>query len=286
MIGVTGASGRLGRLVIEELCARVPAERIVALARTPEKASDLVARGVTVRRADYDDSGSLETALEGIERLLLISGSEVGRRIAQHRNVIEAARRCGVRLVAYTSILHAERTPLRLLAEEHLATEEALRASGLEWVILRNGWYTENYEDRARAAAAEGELVGAAGDARIASATRADYAAAAAVVMSTDGHAGRVYELAGDDAWTMTDLARVIADVSGRPVRYRNLSPDAYRAFLVERGTPPVVADILATLEAGIAREALFDDSRQLSRLIGRPTTPLAAVVRGWFAAS
>jgi len=284
MIGVTGASGRLGRLVIAELLQRVPASEIVALARTPDKIADLAAQGVTVRRADYDDPSTLDAALAGVERLLLISGSEVGRRIAQHRNVVEAAVRAGVRFVAYTSILHADRTPLRALAEEHLATEEALRASGLAWTFLRNSWYTENYEDRARAAAATGELVGATGDARISSATRADYAAAAAVVLATDGHAGRIYELAGDEAWTMPDLAAVIGEVTGRPVIYRNLSPEEYKAYLVQQGTPPAVAEVLAALEAGIAQDALFDDSHQLSQLIGRPTTPLREAVRSWFA--
>ncbi|MCX7622741.1 MAG: SDR family oxidoreductase [Thermomicrobium sp.] len=283
MIGVTGASGRLGRLVVAELLERVPASRIVALARTPDKIADLADRGVVVRRADYNDLATLDPALAGVERLLLVSGSEVGRRIAQHRNVIEAAVRAGVRFVAYTSILHADRTPLRALAEEHLATEEALRASGLAWTFLRNSWYTENYEDRARAAAATGELVGATGDARIASATRADYAAAAAVVLTTDGHAGRIYELAGDEAWTMRDLARIVSEVTGRPVTWRNLSPAEYEASLVRQGTPPPVAQILAAIEAGIAQDALFDESHQLSRLIGRPTTPLREVVRAWF---
>lgn len=282
MIGVTGATGRLGRLVIAELLERVPAGRIAALARNLEKARDLAVRGITVRHADYDDPATLDSALAGIERLLLISGSEVGRRIVQHRNVIEAAQRAGVRVLVYTSLLHADRSPLRALAEEHLATEEMLRTSALQWVILRNSWYTENYEERARAAATTGELVGAAGHARIASATRADYAAAAAVVLTGEGHAGQIYELAGDEAWTMADLARLIAEVSGRPVIYRDLSPDMYVAYLVERGTPRPIAEVLTLLEAGIAQDALFDDSHQLSQLIGRPTTPLREVVYHW----
>ncbi|MCX2728059.1 SDR family oxidoreductase [Thermomicrobium sp. 4228-Ro] len=284
MIGVTGASGRLGRLVITELLQRLPTDQIVALARTPDKIADLAVRGVTVRRAEYDDPATLAPALAGVERLLLVSGSEVGRRIVQHRNVIEAAVRTGVRFIAYTSILHADRTPLRALAEEHVATEEALRASGLAWTFLRHSWYTENYEDRVRAAAATGELVGATGEARISSATRADYAAAAAVVLTTEGHAGRIYELAGDEAWTMNDLARIVGEVTGRPVTYRNLTPEDYKAYLVQQGTPPAVAEVLAVLEAGIAQDALFDDSHQLSQLIGRPTTPLREAVRSWFA--
>ncbi|MCS7051893.1 MAG: NAD(P)H-binding protein [Thermomicrobium sp.] len=214
--------------------------------------------------------------------MLLISGSEIGRRIAQHRHVIQAAVRAGVQLVAYTSLLHADRSPLRALAEEHLATEEALRSSGLAWVILRNSWYTENYEDRVRAAAATGELLGATGRARVASAVRADSAAAAAQVLTGAGHAGQVYELAGDEAWTMQDLANTITEVLGRPVLYRDLSPQAYADALVAQGTPRPLAEILAALEAGIAQDALFDDGHQLSRLIGRPTVPLRAVVRGW----
>lgn len=282
MLGVTAASGRLGRLVVAELLQRVPPERIVALVRDPSKVADLAARGIAVRRADYDDPASLAAALPGIERLLLISGSEVGRRVQQHRNVIEAAARAGVQLVAYTSLLHADRSPLRFLAEEHSATERALQESGLAWVILRNSWYTENFEDRVRGAVAAGELVGASGQGRIASATRADYAAAAAVVLTTDGHLGRIYELAGDEAWTMADLARVIGEVVGRPIPYRNLEPAAYARFLVERGTPQPVAELLASMEEAFAQDALFDDSRTLGRLIGRPTTPLRAVVRGW----
>ena len=285
MIGITAATGRLGRLVIAELLQRVPSDRLVALTRDLDKARDLAAQGITVRRADYDDPATLDVALRGIQRLLLISGTEVGRRVRQHQNVIVAAVRTGVRLLAYTSLLHADRSPLRFLADEHLATEHALQESGLSWVILRHGWYTENFEERVRHAAATGELVSATGAARLSPATRADYAVAAAVVLTGDGHAGHIDELAGDEAWTMADLAQAISEAIGRPIASRHVTPAEYRAFLLREGTPEPIADVLLTIETSIAQEALFDDSRTLSRLIGRPTTPLRTVVRTWLRA-
>jgi len=285
MIGITAATGRLGRLVIAELLQRVPSDQLVALTRDLDKARDLAAQGITVRRADYDDPATLDVALRGIQRLLLISGTEVGRRVRQHQNVIAAAVRTGVRLLAYTSLLHADRSPLRFLADEHLATEHALQESGLSWVILRHGWYTENFEERVRHAAATGELVSATGAARLSPATRADYAVAAAVVLTGDGHAGHIDELAGDEAWTMADLAQAISEAIGRPIASRHVSSAEYRAFLLREGTPEPIADVLLTIETSIAQEALFDDSRTLSRLIGRPTTPLRTVVRTWLRA-
>jgi len=285
MIGITAATGRLGRLVIAELLQRVPSDQLVALTRDLDKARDLAAQGITVRRADYDDPATLDVALRGIQRLLLISGTEVGRRVRQHQNVIAAAVRTGVRLLAYTSLLHADRSPLRFLADEHLATEHALQESGLSWVILRHGWYTENFEERVRHAAATGELVSATGAARLSPATRADYAVAAAVVLTGDGHAGHIYELAGDEAWTMADLAQAISEAIGRPIASHHVSSAEYRAFLLREGTPEPIADVLLTIETSIAQEALFDDSRTLSRLIGRPTTPLRTVVRTWLRA-
>ena len=285
MIGITAATGRLGRLVTAELLQRVPSDQLVALTRDLDKARDLAAQGITVRRADYDDPATLDVALRGIQRLLLISGTEVGRRVRQHQNVIVAAVRTGVRLLAYTSLLHADTSPLRFLADEHLATEHALQESGLSWVILRHGWYTENFEERVRHAAATGELVSATGAARLSPATRADYAVAAAVVLTGDGHAGHIDELAGDEAWTMADLAQAISEAIGRPIASRHVSSAEYRAFLLREGTPEPIADVLLTIETSIAQEALFDDSRTLSRLIGRPTTPLRTVVGTWLRA-
>jgi NAD(P)H dehydrogenase (quinone) len=275
----------LGRLVIAELLQRVPPDRVVARARDLNRASDLAAQGITVRPADYDDPARLDAALRGIQRLLLISGSEVGRRVQQHRKVIAAAVRAGVQLLADTSLLHADRSPLRFLALEHPAPEHALQENGLSWVILRHGWYTENCEERARHAAAIGELVSATGTARLSPASRADYAVAAAVVLTGDGHARQIDELAGDEVWTMADLAQAISEVVGRPIALRQVSPAEYRAFLLPGGTPEPIADVLLTIETGIAPETLFGDSRTLSRLSGRPTTPLRTVLRTWLRA-
>lgn len=278
-IGVTGATGKLGRLVIENLLHRgVHPTAITAIVRTPEKAQNLIARGITVCAADYDQPETLDAALRGLEKVLLISANEIGQRVRQHRNVIEAALRVGVPFLAYTSLLHADTSPLAL-AEEHRQTEAALRASGLTYTVLRNGWYTENYENSLRAALAHGVLVGASGEGRISSATRADYAEAAAVVLTGDGHEGQVYELAGDEAWTMADLAAILSQQAGREIPYRNLSVEDYAAVLSNAGMPAPVAHMFAEMEAWIAQDALFDDSHTLSRLIGRPTTPLDKAV-------
>ncbi|MEG6504270.1 SDR family oxidoreductase [Nitratidesulfovibrio sp. 1201_IL3209] len=278
MIAVTGASGQLGRLVMEGLLARVPAENLVAAVRNPARVADLAARGVTVRAADYGKPDTLDAALAGVDRLLLISSSEVGGRVPQHRNVIEAAKRAGVGLVAYTSILHADTTPLGLGAE-HRETEALLRASGLPHVILRNGWYTENYLASLPGALQHGAFVGCAGDGRIASAARADYAAAAVAVLTGEGHAGKVYELAGDTAYTLAELAAEVSRRTGRQIGYTDLPQAEFRAVLAGAGLPGPVADLLADSDAGASRGGLFDEGHQLSALIGRPTTPLSALV-------
>lgn len=278
MIVVTGATGQLGRLVIQALLRKLPAADIVAAVRSPEKAADLAALGVVVRRADYTQPDSLASALAGADKLLLISSSEVGQRVPQHRAVIDAAVRAGVKLVAYTSLLRADSSPLGLAAE-HRQTEALLRASGLPFVLLRNGWYTENYAASVPAALAHGALLGSAGTGRIASAARADYAAAAAAVMRLDGQAGRIYELAGDTSYTLAELAAEIARQSGRPVDYQNLAEADYKAALVGFGLPTAVAELLANSDIGASLGGLFDDGRQLSRLIGQPTTPMAATI-------
>lgn len=278
MIGVTGATGQLGRLVFEQLLEKVSANELVACVRDPGKAQDFAERGVTVRRADYDQAETLGPAFEGVTKLLLISASETGRRAAQHQAVINAAKSAGVELIAYTSLLHADRSPIGL-AEEHRVTEAALRASGVPFVVLRNGWYTENYTAALPAAVQNGALFGCAGDGRISSAARKDYAAAAAVVLTSDEQAGRVYELAGDEAYTLTQLAEEVSRQSGKQIEYRNLTEEAYRASLMNVGLPEPVAAMLADADAGVAQDALFNDSRELSRLIGRPTTPLSEMV-------
>ncbi|MFP8907401.1 SDR family oxidoreductase [Streptomyces atacamensis] len=274
MIVVTGATGQLGRLVVEDLLTRVPADRIVAAVRTPEKAADLAERGVQVREADYDRPDTLMTAFEGAEKILLISGSEVGRRVPQHQAVVDAARQAGADLLAYTSVLHADTSTLPV-AGEHRATEEAVKASGLAYSLLRNGWYNENYIPTAQQGAATGTIIGSARGGRVASASRADYAAAAAAVLTGDGHDNTVYELSGDTAFTMDDLAAEVTAVTGTPVVYQDLPAKAHAKALADAGLPEPVVEMLVAIDAGTAEGQLADTTGDLSRLIGRPTTPL-----------
>ncbi|WP_410684138.1 SDR family oxidoreductase [Citrobacter europaeus] len=280
MIAITGATGQLGQHVIESLLKTVPASQIVAIVRNPAKATTLSQQGITVRKADYSDEAALTTALQGIDKLLLISSSEVGQRAPQHRNVINAAQAAHVKFIAYTSLLHADTSPLGL-ADEHVATEKMLAESGIAYALLRNGWYTENYLASAPAALEHGVFIGAAGEGKIASATRADYAAAAARVISEDGHTGKTYELAGDAGWTLSQLAAELAKQSGKKVVYQNLSEADFAAALKGVGLPAGLADMLADSDTGASKGGLFDDSHTLSKLIGRPTTSLADSVKG-----
>lgn len=275
MIALTGATGQLGQFVVEELLKTVAAKQIVAIVRNPAKAEALSKQGVLVRQADYGDQAALTQALAGVDKLLLISSSEVGQRAAQHRNVIAAAKAAGVKFIAYTSLLHADKSPLGLHVE-HVETEKMLAESGIPYALLRNGWYSENYLASAPAALAHGVFIGAAGNGKIASATRADYAAAAARVISEEGHAGKVYELAGDNGWTLTELAALLSKASGKSVVYQDLNEADFAAALKEVGLPDVFANLLADSDAGAAKGGLFDDSKTLSKLIGRPTTPIA----------
>ncbi|QYG86253.1 SDR family oxidoreductase [Citrobacter koseri] len=279
MIAITGATGQLGQHVIDTLLKTVPASQIAAIVRNPAKADALTRLGVTVRQADYSDEAAFTAALQGTDRLLLISSSEVGQRAAQHRNVINAAIAANVKFIAYTSLLHADRSPLGLHVE-HVETEKMLADSGIPYALLRNGWYTENYLASAPAALEHGVFIGAAGEGKIASATRADYAAAAARVISEEGHAGKVYELAGDEGWTLSQLAAELAKQSGKKVVYQNLSEADFAAALKGVGLPAGLADMLADSDAGAAKGGLFDDSHTLSALIGRPTTSLAESVK------
>lgn len=280
MIAITGATGQLGQNVIADLLNTTDASQLVAVVRNPAKANALSQQGVQVRQADYGDEAALTQALKGVDKLLMISSSEVGQRAPQHRNIIQAAKAAGVKFIAYTSLLHADTSPLGL-ADEHVATERMLADSGIPYALLRNGWYTENYLASAPAALEHGVFIGAAGEGKIASATRADYAAAAARVMTEDGHAGKVYELAGDNGWTLSELAAELAKQSGKKVVYQNLSQADFAAALKGVGLPAGLADMLADSDAGASKGGLFDDSRTLSKLIGRPTTPLADSVKG-----
>lgn len=274
-IGVTGATGQLGRLVVESLKSKVSAETIVALVRNPEKAADL---GIEARTFDYTQAENLVASLKGIDKLLLISGNEVGQRLPQHLAVIDAAKQAGVKQLFYTSILHADSSPLGL-ATEHLATEVAIKESGLTYTILRNGWYTENYTGSAKGAVGAGAFIGNAGDGKIASAARVDYAEAAAVVLAGEGHEGKTYELAGEEAYTLTELAAEISKQSGKTIPYNNLTEAEYAGILKSFGLPDGLAEILANSDTGASKGGLFDDSKVLSELIGRPTTSLAKVV-------
>jgi NAD(P)H dehydrogenase (quinone) len=279
LIAVTGATGQLGRLVVEALLGRgIPAGRIVALARDRGQAEEFASRGVQVREADYERPETLDAALEGIGRLLLISGNEVGRRAPQHENVVRAAVRAGVGFIAYTSILNADRSAMQLAAE-HKATETIIRDSGIAHVLLRNGWYFENYHDAIKGALARGVITGSAGDGRVSAAARADYAEAAAAVLTGEGHENRVYELGGDEGFTLSELAAEVSRQAGREVVYRDVPADAYAEALVGFGVPEPFARVLADSDLGIKRGELFTDSGDLRRLIGRPTTTLAEAV-------
>ncbi|MFI9322789.1 SDR family oxidoreductase [Kitasatospora aureofaciens] len=277
MYVVTGATGQLGRLVVEGLLARVPASEVAVAVRSAGKATDLAARGVDVRVVDYDEPRTLAGAFAAGDRVLLISGSEVGRRVPQHRAVVEAARTAGVALLAYTSILG---TATFRLADEHKATEELIRASGLPYAFLRNGWYTENYLADAAGTVARGVVLGSAGDGRVATAPRRDYADAAVAVLLDGSEQNRVYELSGDAAWSLPELAAELAKASGEPVGHRDVTPAEHLDVLVGAGLPQGFAEALVDVDAGIARGELAGTPGDLARLIGRPTVPLAESVR------
>ncbi|TFW16696.1 SDR family oxidoreductase [Duganella callida] len=278
MIIVTAATGQLGRLVIARLLATTPASQIVAAVRDPAKAADLAAQGVQVRRADYNDPASLDAAFAGASKVLLISSNDLGNRVTQHRNAIDAAVRAKVGLLAYTSVLHADHSTLGLAAE-HRATEEAVRASGLAYTLLRNGWYMENYTGSLGAAVAHGALAGGAGEGRIAAAARADYAEAAARVL-TSAAPEPVYELAGDTAFTLAELAAEVSRQTGKHIPFHDLPQQAYRDLLVNVGLPVPLAELVADSDAQAARGALFDDSGVLGKLIGHKTTTLPDAVK------
>jgi len=279
MIAITAATGQLGTLVAEQLLSKVPASQLVAVVRNPAKAAALAARGVAVRAAGYDDPAALEKALAGVEQVLLISGTDFGQRARQHGNVIAAAKRAGARLVVYTSLLRANRTPLNL-GPEHFETERILQASGLPHIILRNGWYHENYTASIPAALAHSAFVGSAADGRIASASRADYAAAAVAALTGRAGIGRTYELAGDAAYTLAEFAAELSRQAGKAIPYVNLPETEYAGILLKAGLPPPLANGIASWDTGAAQGALFDNDHALSQLIGRPTTPFAEAIR------
>ena len=278
MIVVTGATGQLGRLVVEGLLEKLPADQVVAAVRTPEKAADLAERGAEIRRADYSDPDSLVTAFKDADKVLLVSSSEVGQRVAQHQAVIEAAEQAGVRHLVYTSAPRATTSTL-VLAPDHKATEELLQASGLATTILRNNWYNENYADVIKQALQTGSFVGSTGDGRVASAARADYAAAAVAVLTGEGHEGKTYELGGDVAWSSAEFAAEIGKAAGREVTYVDLPSDEHAKALTQAGLPEPLIGFLVALDANIRDGVLADTTGDLRALTGRAGTPIGVTV-------
>lgn len=272
-IGVTGATGQLGTIVLEQLKQRTDASNVVALVRSPEKV-----QGTEARAFDYEKPEELSKALQGVDTLLLISGNEIGKRATQHENVINAAKEAGVERIVYTSLLRADQSTLSL-AGEHVTTENLLKESGINYTILRNGWYSENYTVSAAGAVEAGAFVGSAGDGKISSASRKDYAEAAAVVLTDENYTDKVYELAGDEAYTLEDLAKEISKQAGKEIPYQNLPEAEYSAILKEMGVPEHFADGFASWDVSASKGDLYDGSKTLSAIIGRPTTPITDAV-------
>jgi NAD(P)H dehydrogenase (quinone) len=279
MIAVTGATGQLGQLVIKHLLKKIEAQQIVALVRSIDKASSLTSLGVQVRQADYSKPETLTDALKDVTKLLLISSSEVGQRAAQHKNVIDAAKQANVELLAYTSLLHADTSPLAL-AHEHVETEAYLQEANVPYVLLRNGWYTENYLASVAPALANGGFIGCAKDGKISSAAREDYAeAASAVLTSEEPQSGKIYELSGDTAYTLTELSALISERSGKAIPYINMEEADFAKALEGAGLPGPLAAVLADSDTGASNGALYDDSKTLSSLIGHPTKSLEQLI-------
>lgn len=280
MLAITGATGQLGQLVIKHLLTKVSANQIVALVRDIEKAQPLTKLGVDVRLADYSQPDALNKALKGVSKLLLISSSEIGQRAAQHQNVIDAAQQNGVSLIAYTSILKADTSPLAL-KDEHVETEQYLKQAKVPYVLLRNGWYTENYLASIPAALENDGFIGCAKDGRISSAARDDYAEAAAIILtSEEPQNGKTYELAGDETYTLAELCSVISEESGQTIPYIDMEESEFASALESAGLPQPLAAMLANSDTGASKDGLFDDSHTLSSIIGRKTISLRQLVK------
>ena len=273
-IAITGATGQLGHYVIQALLTKTDAQNIVALVRDLNKAQHLKAQGVELRHFDYDQTETLAPALEGIDKLLLISANEIGRRTPQHQAVIQAAQQSNVPYIAYTSLLNADASTLGL-SQEHRETEALIKNSGLTYTFLRNNWYTENYLAGLSHAIESGTLYGAANDGKISSASRIDYAEAAATVLISDAHENKIYELAGSTAFTLQDFANTISEVSGQAVQYKNLTSEQYHQGLVQAGLPTGLVDVIVDADVQTQTGAMFSDSKDLEKLIGRKTTSI-----------
>ncbi len=273
-IAITGATGQLGQLALTALKSRTPHADVVALARDPSRIT-----GTSARAFDYTKPETHAAALKGVKTLVLVSSNDFNDRAGQHRAVIASAKAAGVSRIVYTSILKGDASPM-ILAADHIATEQALQASGIPTTILRNGWYTENYTGSLQAAQDHGALIGSMGTGQIATAARADYAEAIAVTAVDDSHAGKIYELAGDVPFTMHDFAAELSKQVGKPIAYNSLPPATYAGLLQSFGLPEVLSQALADSDDHASRGALLDHSRTLSALIGRPTTPIAATIK------
>jgi len=276
-IVVTGATGHLGRHVVEQLLEKVPAEQITAVVRDESKAADLAARGVRLAVADYNTPETFDGLFAAGDKVLLISGNEFDKgRVQQHRVVIDAAKAAGVSLLAYTS---APGSLTAALADDHRATEEVLLASGLPYTLLRNAWYHENYTENLAPVLAHDAVVQAAGEGRVASASRADYAAAAVAVLTGEGHENKTYELSGDEAWGFAEYAAELSRQTGKEIVYNSVSPETFTSILTGAGLPEAFAGILAGVDVSIEKGELAGTPGDLSRLTGRPTTPVAEAV-------
>ncbi|MGW2129791.1 SDR family oxidoreductase [Streptomyces coelicoflavus] len=276
-IVVTGATGHLGRHVVRQLLEKVPADRVTAVVRDRDKAADLADRGVRLAVADYNSPETFDGLFAAGDRVLLISGNEFDKgRVQQHTVVIDAAKKAGVALLAYTSAPESLRAAL---ADDHRATEEVLVGSGVPYTLLRNGWYHENYTEQLAPVLEHGAVVQAAGEGRVSSASRADYAAAAVAVLTGEGHENTAYELGGDEAWSFAEYAAELSRQTGREIAYRPVSVEAYTGILTGAGVPGPLADVFAGVDAAIAEGELVVSTGDLSRLAGRPTTPLAEAV-------
>lgn len=278
-IAITGATGQLGELVIQALLKNTHPNNIIALVRNTTKATHLAAQGIELRHFDYDLPETLNSALSGVDKLLLISANEIGRRTPQHKAVIEAAKQAHVPYIAYTSLLHADTSPLGL-AQEHRETEHLIQASGLKYTLLRNNWYSENYLSGIAHTIESGTLYGAAGLGKVSSASRQDYAEAAAQVLTSEGHDDKTYELAGSESFTLADLAQEISHASAKSVDYQNLTAQDYTQALLQAGLPTGLAEVIVDADVQTEKGALFSTSQDLEKLIGRKTTAIKDQVK------
>lgn len=275
-VAVTGASGNLGRAIAEGLLDVLDSQDVVLITRTPDNLADLAARGADVRRGDFDDPASLSAAFAGVDRLLVISGDVLGARVHGHVAAFRAAVEAGVGHIAYTSMGNPSDDNPAIAAADHRATEQALRATGAAWTILRNGIYADLQVDAAAGAIATGTLLTNAGNGRNAYVTRADCAAAAIAVLTTDGHERKAYDVTGPEALDAEDLATIYGELGGRKVGIAHADDESWVAAMVQHaGMPEPMARILATFGAAQRQGYAAVVTPTVERLTGRPPTSL-----------